>query len=133
MWRTRGENPTGARPGFPDRAPVGRTSTARRCHTPHAVTAECALLDGDARADGLEGLGGLVRGLLVDLLEQRLRRAVDEVLGLLQTQRGQLAHDLDDLDLLVAGGLEDDVELVLLLDLGRGLAAALGRTGGDRD
>src|SRR5215472_16608532 len=127
MWRTRGENPTGARSGFPDRAPVGRKSSARRCHTPRAVTAGCPLLDGDARADGLESLGGLVRGLLVDLLEQRLRRAVDEVLGLLQTQRGQLAHDLDDLDLLVAGGLEDDVELVLLL-LGRG---GVGRAGLD--
>lgn len=73
------------------------------------------LLDLDSRAGSLEGLGGLVSGLLGDLLEDRLRSAVHEVLGLLQTQGGQLAHDLDDLDLLVAGTGEDDVELVLLL------------------
>ncbi len=52
---------------------------------------------------------------LVDLLQDRLGRAVDEVLGLLQAEAGQRAHLLDDLDLLVAGRLEDDVELVLLL------------------
>ncbi len=45
--------------------------------------------------------------------------AVDEVLGLLQAQAGEGADLLDDLDLLLAGRLEDDVELVLLLDLGR--------------
>src|SRR5690606_12420394 len=84
------------------------------------------LLDLDRGAGALEGLGGLVGLLLVDLLEDRLRGAVDEVLGLLQTQGGQLAHDLDDLDLLVAGAGEDDVELVLLL-LGRGSRAGLAR------
>ena len=46
-------------------------------------------------------------------------------LGLLQAQAGELAHHLDDLDLLVADALENDVELVLLL--GRGFAAAAGR------
>lgn len=68
-------------------------------------------------AGGLEGLGSLLGGLLRDLLEDRLRGAVDEVLGLLEAQGGELAHDLDDLDLLVAGTLEDDVELVLLSGL----------------
>lgn len=63
----------------------------------------------------LEGLGSLLGGLLGDLLEDGLRSAVDEVLGLLQAQRGQLTHDLDDLDLLLIGTREDDVELVLLL------------------
>ena len=53
----------------------------------------------------------------------RLGGAVDEVLGLLQAQARELAHDLDHLDLLVAGRDEDDVELVLLLGgLGRGAA-----------
>src|SRR5690606_40087998 len=68
------------------------------------------LLDLDRGAGALEGLGGLVGLLLVDLLEDRLRGAVDEVLGLLQTQGGQLAHDLDDLDLLVAGAGERSEE-----------------------
>src|SRR5690242_1422548 len=91
------------------------------------------LLDLDGGAGALEGLGGLLGGVLGDLLENGLRGAVHEVLGLLQTQRGQLAHDLDDLDLLVAGGGEDDVELVLLLDgLGRGARGAGGGHGRDR-
>src|SRR6185437_14803185 len=49
----------------------------------------------------------------------------------LQAQAGQAAHLLDDLNLLVARGLEDDVKLVLLLGL-LGLAAcgpACGRGG----
>src|SRR5262249_47980238 len=58
----------------------------------------------------------LVRRLLVDLLEDRLRCAVHQVLGLLQAQAGQRSDLLDDLDLLLPGSLEDDVELVLLLD-----------------
>src|ERR687887_798833 len=61
------------------------------------------------------GLGG-VGGVLGNGLEDRLRSALDEVLRLLEAEAGdELADDLDDLDLLVAGCLEDDVELVLLL------------------
>src|SRR4051812_48051996 len=71
-------------------------------------------LDGDGRAGALEGGLGLLGGVLGDLLQDRLRRVVDQVLGLLEAERGQAAHLLDDLDLLVAGSLEDDVELVLL-------------------
>src|SRR5688500_5506509 len=92
-----------------------------------------SLLDGDRRADLLEGLLGLLGGVLGDLLQERLGRTVDQVLGLLQAEAGEGAHLLDDLDLLVAGGLEDDVELVLL---GRGLGGrgtrARGGDGGDR-
>src|SRR5262249_1542280 len=58
--------------------------------------------------------------------------SLDEVLGLLQAQAGQLAHNLDDLDLLAAVTLEDDVELVLLLwCLSR--SGRRGRAGGDGD
>src|SRR4051812_35406400 len=73
------------------------------------------LLDGHRRAGALEGSLRLLGGLLVDLLQDRLRSAVHEVLGLLQAEARETAHLLDDLDLLVAGRLEDDVELVLLL------------------
>ena len=74
------------------------------------------LLDGDRRAGGLELGLGLLGSLLGDLLEQRLGGAVDQILGLLEAQAGDdLADDLDDADLLLAGGLEDDVELRLLL------------------
>jgi hypothetical protein len=55
---------------------------------------------------------------------------VDDGLGLAEAERGELADDLDDLDLLVAGGLEDDVERVLLL-LGLSGARATGSSDGD--
>src|SRR6188474_2584268 len=64
-------------------------------------------LEGDGRAGALELLLGLVGRGLVDLLEDGLGGAVDEVLGLLETQGGQRADLLDDGDLLVAGSLED--------------------------
>ena len=93
------------------------------------------LLDGDGGAGALEGSPSLVSGVLGDLLQDRLRRAVDQVLGLLEAERGQAAHLLDDLDLLVTGGLEDDVELVLLDGLlgGAATAATGGRGGRDGD
>src|SRR4051812_45879857 len=72
------------------------------------------LLEGDRRAGALEGRLRLLGGVLRGLLQNRLRRTVDEVLGLLQAEARDRAHLLDDLDLLVAGRLEDDVELVLL-------------------
>src|SRR5690606_19259526 len=83
----------------------------------------------DGGAGLLKGGLRLVGGLLVRALEHRLRRGVDDGLGLAEAERGELADDLDDLDLLVAGGLEDDVERVLLL-LGRGVAT--GTAGGRR-
>src|SRR5258705_1283552 len=91
------------------------------------------LLDGDRRASGLELGLGLLGGLLGDLLEQRLGGAVDQILGLFQAQSGDdLADNLDDADLLVAGTLEDDVELRLLLG-GLGGGTACGGTGSGRD
>src|SRR3954471_6602650 len=93
-----------------------------------------ALLELDAGAGALELRLGLLRLFLGDLLEHRLRRRVHEVLGLLQPEARERPDLLDDLDLLVAGRLEDDVELVLLLG-GGGLAAttARARRRGDRD
>src|SRR5580692_5352477 len=88
------------------------------------------LLDRDGGPGTLKGGLGLVRGLLVNVLEHRLRRAVDQILGLLEAEAGERPDLLDDLDLLVACGLENDVELVLLLGLfGSGAAARRGRTG----
>src|SRR4051794_27180443 len=88
-------------------------------------------LDGDLGARSLELLLGGLGGLLVDLLQEGLGSGLDQLLGLLQAQaRDDLADDLDDLDLLVAGALEDDVELVLLLD--RGGSGGSG-AGGDGD
>src|SRR3954447_21824776 len=92
-----------------------------------------ASLDGDLGAGALEGGLSLVRSGLVDLLQDGLRGAVDQVLGLLQAEAGEGAHLLDDLDLLVAGGLEDDVELVLLLDGLGGRRTGGATSGGDGD
>ena len=83
------------------------------------------LLDLDGAA-GLFDLGLELLGLvLVDALLDGLGGLVDERLGLLEAQAGRRADDLDDLDLLVAGAGEDDVERRLLLGrLGRVAAAA---------
>jgi hypothetical protein len=67
---------------------------------------------------------------LLTPLEHRLRGAVHEVLGLLEAEGRERAHLLDDLDLLVADRVEDDVELVLLL-LGRCLGGGTAAAGGD--
>src|SRR5829696_2983998 len=106
--------------------PPKENGPCRVVHHP-AINAGRGSLDGDGGAGALEGSLGLLRGVLGDLLQDRLRRVVDQVLGLLEAERGQAAHLLDDLDLLVAGSLEDDVELVLL---GSGLVATAAATGG---
>src|SRR5215218_380233 len=59
----------------------------------------------------LDRVGLLLRDAFLD----RVGSAVDEVLRLLQAEPGDRADDLDHLDLLVAGALEDDVERRLLL------------------
>src|SRR3954463_652755 len=109
--------------------PAPRHSHARGGTLQGAQGQRVLLLDGDGGAGALESGLGLLGSVLGDLLQDRLRRAVDQVLGLLEAQRGQAAHLLDDLDLLVTGALEDDVELVLLLGSG-GTAVATGTTGG---
>ena len=73
------------------------------------------LLDDDLCAGSFELFLGSLCGVLGNLLEDGLRSALDEILGFLQAEAGNdLTDDLDDLDLLVASRLEDDVELVLL-------------------
>src|SRR5690606_24010010 len=108
--------------------------TSRCWRAVRSRSASTRLLEGDLRALGLELGLGLLGVLLVGLLQDGLRRGLDQVLGLLEAQPGELADDLDDLDLLAAVALEDDVELVLLLSRG-GLGATGGRSGhtGDGD
>src|SRR5690349_1829658 len=86
-------------------------------------------LELDGGAGALELLLGLLGRSLVDTLENGLGGAVDEVLGLLEAEARERADLLDDLDLLVAGGGENDVERVLLLLLDGG-SAATGSAGG---
>src|SRR3954449_11023559 len=97
------------------------------------------LLDLDRRALGLELALGVVGHVLRDLLQDRRRRALHEVLGLLEAEARDRADRLDDVDLLVADGGEDHVELGLLLGgLGARCAGAgrrhhHGRRGRGRD
>src|SRR4051795_13407271 len=134
MERTRGRPPEGGRPlvtrwngpGLKG-PPAPHHSRARGGTLQAARGRRGSLLDGDGGAGALEGGPSLVGGVLGDLLQDRLRRAVDQVLRLLEAERGQTAHLLDDLDLLVTGSLEDDVELVLL---GSGLVGTAAATGG---
>src|SRR6185312_6990104 len=77
------------------------------------------LLDLDFRADFLELLldgRGLV---LVHAFLDRLGRALDEVLGFLQTEAGDLADDLDHVDLVAADFGQRHREVRLLLGRGR--------------
>src|SRR5580704_1729238 len=73
------------------------------------------LLELDLGASFLELLLDLLRLGLVDAGLDVLRRAVDEILGVLEAETGDLADDLDDADLVGAAALEDDGELRLLL------------------
>src|SRR3954452_18518726 len=91
------------------------------------------LLQLDAAA-GLLELGLQLLGLVaLDALLDGLRRLVDERLGLLEAQAGRRADDLDDLDLLVAGGREDDVDRRADLLLGAAAVTARGGRGGRGD
>src|SRR3954468_15637947 len=88
------------------------------------------LLELDLGALGLElRLELLGIGLRHAVLD-RLRRRLDQVLGLLEAEAGDLAHRLDHVDLLVAGRSQHDRELVLHLGRSRSSGA---RSGGGRD
>ena len=63
------------------------------------------LLEGDGSAGGLELLLGGLGVILLGALEDGLRGALDDLLGLLQAKAGELADDLDDGDLVVAEAL----------------------------
>src|SRR5688572_28861731 len=91
------------------------------------------LLDGHLGAGVLEGLLDL-RGLVLgNAFLDGLRSTFDEVLRFLQTERGDLADGLDDVDLLVACFLQDHRELGLLFDRRSGsgrTGSSSGRRGG---
>src|SRR4051794_37552401 len=102
------------------------TRSPRHCMQP--PDAEPRLLDLDRTAGVLELLLDVLGLVLGDAFLDVLRRAVDEVLRFLETQAGELTNDLDHLDLLVAGALEDDGPFVLLLGRSRRRAGSC-RTG----
>src|SRR5207248_2301945 len=104
------------------RGAVGRRSssaTERRPSTPGTARSggfgTCSLHELDGGAGLLELSLDRVGLLLVHALLDRLRRRVDEVLGLLESEAGDRTDDLDHLDLLCARTGEHDVEGGLLL------------------
>src|SRR5690606_29083886 len=86
------------------------------------------LLDLDGRAGRFQVLLELGSVVLADTVLDGGRRGPDEILRFLEAQARDRTDDLDDLDLLLAGGLEGDGELGLLL--GRSGTAAGSRSRG---
>src|SRR5690606_35874921 len=67
----------------------------------------------DGRSSGLELLLDLGRLVLADACLDGLGRSFDEIFGFFEAEAGDRAHFLDDVDLLLSGSGEDDVELRL--------------------
>src|SRR5438477_43817 len=132
----RGSQCAGAGVGFAGRAAPAGVAVTRTSARPTAAASArpLRLLELDSCARAFELCLGLLGVFLRDLLEDGLRSAVDEVLGLLQPEARERPDLLDDLDLLLARGDQDDVELVLLLGCGlAGTAAGTGCRRGNRD
>src|SRR4051812_32249083 len=104
--------------------PAPGAKSASRAPARSVTTSGVALLQLDGAAGLLELSLELVGLLALDALLDGLRGLVDERLGLLEAEAGGRAHDLDDLDLLVARRGEDDVDRRGLLLLGGAVAAA---------
>src|SRR3954469_5522803 len=104
-----------AEPGKTEARPLPTNENGRPEAAVPDVTA-WVLLDLDGRAGLLELRLDRVGLVLGHALLDGIGRAVDEVLGLLETEAGDRADDLDHLDLLISGTVEDDVERRLLLD-----------------
>src|SRR5690606_34580483 len=92
-----------------------RTAARRpRCGSMIHAREGASLLELDRRALLLEGLLELLSLVLLEGFLNHLRCAFNQILGFLEAQAGRGTDFLDDLDLLVARGLEDDVEGRLL-------------------
>src|SRR5579872_1233074 len=82
------------------------------------------LLEFDLRAGLLELRLDLVGLVLRNAFLDVLRGAFDQILGFLEAETGDRADFLDDLDLLVAGGRQNNRELGLLFSRSSGTAAS---------
>src|SRR5262249_8412756 len=86
----------------------------------------------DRRACGFELLLDLLGFVLVHAFLDRLRRALDQVLGLLQAEAGDRTYLFDHVDLLGTCGGQNDVEFGLLLGNFRRSCARAGSHHGHR-
>src|SRR5579883_1864476 len=116
-------------PAFRRSGGAGRPGITR-APAPLARTTSTALFELDCRTRLFKLLLDLRRLVLVDAFVDRLRRAFDKILRLFESEPGNGADFLDDVDLLVARGGKDDVELGLLRRRSRGRD---GDRGGRRD
>src|SRR5690606_36305714 len=119
--------PSGARP--PERPKAGGFRPQPWRITERSGDAGACFLSLEGRAGGFQVLLELLGVFLGHAFLDVLRGAFDQVLGFLQAQAGDGADGLDDPDLLLAGGLQHDGELGLLLDGG---SRASGGSHGDR-
>src|SRR5881397_3189763 len=109
--------------------PAPGAISASRSPARSVTVSTVVLLELDARAGLLELRLERVGLFAVDALLDGLGCLVDQGLGLLEAEPGGGTDDLDDLDLLVAGARQDDVEGGLLLGGGAVLAARRGCRG----
>src|SRR6266487_3361871 len=83
-------------------------------------TSKVCLLNSNLRANLGHLFSDLLGFFLRDSFLNRLRGLIDDGLGLLQPQTGQLAHDLDDVDLVRPYLSENGVKFSLLFYRGSG-------------
>src|SRR6185312_3499041 len=125
---------TGARPKSraqrrPTDAGIRKSLAPRAPGSPWCCDGSLDLDLGSLLFEGDLDLVGLVAR---DAFLDGLRRRIDQILGLLEAEAGQLADDLDDRDLVGADLGEDSAELGLLFDRGGGAAGIATTAGGGR-
>ncbi|MPM50518.1 hypothetical protein SDC9_97260 [bioreactor metagenome] len=84
------------------------------------------LFDFAGSANFFERRNDLLGVFFVDAFLDFARCAIDDVFGFFEAEAGKLTNDLDDLDLLGADFLEDDVELGLLFHFFSGSGGGAG-------
>src|SRR5689334_12897247 len=129
----------------PSWVPAYRNAKSRPARTPRPRLVEwpgrlaapaiplTVLLELDLGTRLLELLLQLLRLVLVHAFLDRLARALDEILGLLEAEARDRADLLDHVDLLVARAGEDDGKLSLLCRRGGSTRGSAAGDGGDGD
>ena len=101
-----------------------RKEPRQNSEAPNHIAASAELLEFNFCACCFEQFFELVSIVFAEAFFHGFRRAFNEVFGFLQAQASDFANDFDNIDLLLASGGEDHVELVLLLS--SSIATAVG-------